>query len=59
MDGHLDAAQRPATGGAQGALDGFGQAKVLLASLSEQGRPDHLSNTRADLHPGGVPTDVV
>ena len=43
MDGHLDAAQRPVTGGAQGALDAFGQAEVLLALLQEQGRP-----------PGGV-----
>ena len=39
MDCHLDATQRPGTGGAQGALDAFGQAEVLLASLSEQGRP--------------------
>jgi hypothetical protein len=39
MDGRLDAAQRPVTAGAQRALDAFGQAEVLLASLSEQGRP--------------------
>jgi hypothetical protein len=39
MDGRLDASQRPVTAGAQRALDAFGPAKVLVASLSEVGRP--------------------
>jgi hypothetical protein len=39
LDGHRDAAQRPVTGGAEPALDAFGQVEVLLALRREQARP--------------------